>query len=165
MFSIFSLKSINDLFSSILFFKESIFRDFFNTSIFSILVLIIFLVMYVFRLFQIKLQSSNKKNKGKKDKIIETLLIVGFFQIKNTRIPPHAIVTQTVEAARLLKKPNLCAFINAVLRGFLRSGWSEYNDENEEVIYNHPQWIINTLKNSWPDNWREIIRNNNKSPR
>ena len=98
----------------------------------------------------------------KKDKIIEILLIIGFFQIKNTRIPPHAIVTQTVEAARLLKKPNLCAFINAVLRGFLRSGWSEYIDENEEVIYNHPQWIINTLKNSWPDNWREIIGNNNK---
>jgi len=97
-----------------------------------------------------------------KDKIIETLLVIGFFQIKHTRIPPHAIVTQTVEAARLLKKPNLCAFINAILRGFLRSGLKEFIDKNEETIYNHPQWIINLLKNSWPDNWREIIENNNK---
>ena len=41
----------------------------------------------------------------RKDNIIETLLIIGFFQIKKTRIPSHAIVAQTVEAVRLLKKP------------------------------------------------------------
>lgn len=98
----------------------------------------------------------------RKDNIIETLLIIGFFQIKKTRIPSHAIVAQTVEAVRLLKKPNLTAFTNAILRNFIRSSSKECINSNEEAIFNHPQWLINMFKNSWPHKWQEIIENNNR---
>lgn len=98
----------------------------------------------------------------RKDNIIETLLIIGLFQIKKTRIPPHAIVIQTVEAVRFLKKPNLTAFVNAVLRSVIRSKSKEFINENEEALFNHPAWLIKMLKNSWPRNWQEIIENNNK---
>lgn len=98
----------------------------------------------------------------RKDNIIETLLIIGLFQIKKTRIPPHAIVVQTVEAVRFLKKPNLTAFVNAVLRSVIRSKSKEFINANEEALFNHPAWLIKMLKNSWPRNWQEIIENNNK---
>ena len=82
--------------------------------------------------WELKLQLGQYSSRPikRKDNIIETLLIIGFFQIKKTRIPSHAIVAQTVEAVRLLKKPNLTAFANAVLRNFIRSSSKECINSN-----------------------------------
>ena len=40
----------------------------------------------------------------KRDSIVRALLSVGLFQLVDTRIPDHAAVSQTVEAARLLRR-------------------------------------------------------------
>ena len=40
-----------------------------------------------------------------RDSIIETLLIIGLFQLSDTRVPDHAAVSTTVEAARQIKRP------------------------------------------------------------
>ena len=97
----------------------------------------------------------------KKDSVIENLIISGLFQIKYTRIPAHAAVTQTVEASKYLKKQNLSAFVNAVLRKYLRSKESAIKHSDEEAIYNHPQWLLDYFKEDWPDHWQEISKNNN----
>ena len=55
----------------------------------------------------------------KRDKLIESLLAVGFFQLTDTRVPDHAAVSMTVEAARLLRRPKYAGLINAVLRNKL----------------------------------------------
>ena len=95
-----------------------------------------------------------------KDRIVEILLETAIFQIESMRIPHHAIVSQTVEATKLLNKKNLSAFVNGILREYLRS--SKNTDcEDEEVIYNHPQWIINKTRDNWPKNFTEILKNNN----
>ncbi|MEC8956633.1 MAG: transcription antitermination factor NusB, partial [Pseudomonadota bacterium] len=95
-----------------------------------------------------------------KDRIIEILLETAIFQIESMRIPHHAIVSQTVEATKLLNKKNLSAFVNGILREYLRA--SKNTDcEDEEVIYNHPQWIINKTRDNWPKNFTEILKNNN----
>jgi len=95
-----------------------------------------------------------------KDRIIEILLETAIFQIEAMRIPHHAIVSQTVEATKLLNKKNLSAFVNGILREYLRA--SKNTDcEDEEVIYNHPQWIINKTRDNWPKNFTEILKNNN----
>ena len=41
----------------------------------------------------------------KRDKIIESLLVIGNFQITDTRVPDLAAVTMTVQAARFLRRP------------------------------------------------------------
>ena len=55
-----------------------------------------------------------------RDSIVNALLAIGLYQLSDTRIPDHAVVSQTVEAVRHLRRPKLAPLVNAVLRRFLR---------------------------------------------
>jgi len=100
-----------------------------------------------------------------RDSIIETLLIIGFFQLNDTRVPDHAAVSTTVEAARLLKRPKYAGLINAILRNFLRKKINEKKPDDEEARLNHPAWLIDRFKKDWPDHWHHIIdANNDRAP-
>ena len=48
------------------------------------------------------------------------LLLVGLWQLRDSRIPPHAAVAATVAAAALLRAPGLKAMVNAILRRYQR---------------------------------------------
>jgi 16S rRNA (cytosine967-C5)-methyltransferase len=96
----------------------------------------------------------------KRDSIIESLIAVGLFQLTDTRVPDHAAVSMTVEAARLLRRPRYAGLINAVLRNFRRK--NPETASNEEADLNHPQWLIDALRRDWPDDWRSIIDANNE---
>ena len=96
----------------------------------------------------------------KKDKIIENLLQSAIFQIDKTRIPDHAVVSQTVEASRKLNRGHLSSLVNGTLRTYLRSD-REIEKINEEIIFNHPNWMIEKIKQDWPLNWEEILKKNN----
>ncbi|MBT8067595.1 MAG: 16S rRNA (cytosine(967)-C(5))-methyltransferase RsmB [Gammaproteobacteria bacterium] len=96
----------------------------------------------------------------RKDRVIGALLAVGLYQLEDTRIPDHAAVSQTVEAARLLRRPKLAGLINACLRRFQREQIANSATDLEEVRWNHPQWFIDTLKRDWPDDWEAILTEN-----
>ena len=96
----------------------------------------------------------------KKDKIIENLLQSAIFQIDKTRIPDHAVVSQTVEASRKLNKGHFSSLINGILRTYLRSD-RVIEKITEEIIFNHPNWMIEKIKQDWPLNWDEILKKNN----
>ncbi|MDH3266660.1 MAG: hypothetical protein OEM25_06820, partial [Gammaproteobacteria bacterium] len=55
-----------------------------------------------------------------RDSAINALLLIGLYQLSETRIPDHAVVSQTVEAARSLRQPKLAPLVNAILRRALR---------------------------------------------
>jgi 16S rRNA (cytosine967-C5)-methyltransferase len=95
-----------------------------------------------------------------RDRIIESLLAIGLFQLTDTRVPDHAAVSMTVEAARVLRRPAYAGLINAVLRNFRRK--KPEITSNEEAELNHPQWLIDTLRKDWPDDWRAIVDANNE---
>jgi 16S rRNA (cytosine967-C5)-methyltransferase len=97
----------------------------------------------------------------KRDSVINALLAVGLYQISETRIPDHAVVSATVEATRLLKRPKHASLINAILRKFLRDRIFEQQPSNEEAKHNHPQWLLDALAADWPDDWRNIVSANN----
>lgn len=100
-----------------------------------------------------------------RDSIVETLLAIGFFQLSDTRIPDHAAVSTTVEAARLLRRPRYAGLINAVLRNYVRKNISELEPADEEARLNHPAWLIQRFRTDWPDHWRQIIEaNNDRAP-
>ena len=96
----------------------------------------------------------------KKDKIIENLLQSAIFQIDKTRIPDHAVVSQTVEASRKLNKGHFSALINGILRTYLRSD-RDIEKITEEIKFNHPNWMIEKIKQDWPLNWEQILKKNN----
>ena len=100
-----------------------------------------------------------------RDSVIESLLVIGLFQLTDTRIPDHAAVSMTVEAARLLRRPKYAGLINAVLRNFLRKGIANQTPADEESRFNHPAWLIEKIREDWPDHWQQIIEaNNDRAP-
>lgn len=61
---------------------------------------------------------------GKKiDADIRLILWIGLFQLKFLeRVPPHAVLFESVELARFAKKHSAAGFVNAILRRVLRDG-------------------------------------------
>jgi 16S rRNA (cytosine967-C5)-methyltransferase len=92
---------------------------------------------------------------------VNALLAVGLYQLGDTRIPDHAVVSQTVEATRFLRRPKLAPLVNAVLRRAVRDRILDNPPSNEMALHNHPQWILDVLQADWPDDWRDIIEANN----
>jgi 16S rRNA (cytosine967-C5)-methyltransferase len=95
-----------------------------------------------------------------RDSVVNALLAVGLFQITESRIPDHAVVSQTVEASRLLRRPKLAGVINAVMRRFLREGLAQSHPKTPEARWNHPEWLIDALSSDWPDDAHAILAAN-----
>ena len=95
------------------------------------------------------------------DSVIESLIAVGLFQLTESRIPDHAAVSLTVDAARRLRRPKYAPVINAVLRNFRRKGLAESAPSSDEARFNHPAWLIRRLKQGWPEDWQQILDANN----
>ena len=100
-----------------------------------------------------------------RDSVIESLLAVGIFQLIDTRIPDHAAVSMTVEAARVLRRPKYAGLINAVLRNYLRQEIGRQEAGDDESRFNHPAWFIDALREDWPDDWQQILEaNDDRAP-
>ena len=101
----------------------------------------------------------------KKDSVINALLAAGIFQLCDTRIPDHAAVSLTVDAARALRRPKLAGLLNACLRRFQREGLATREPRSEEARHNHPQWFIDHLRQDWPGDWEQmLVANNERAP-
>ena len=97
----------------------------------------------------------------RRDSVVNALLAVGLYQLAETRIPDHAVVAETVEAARLLRRPKHAPLVNAILRRALRDRIVEREPSNDEARYDHPQWLLDALARDWPDDWQAIATANN----
>lgn len=97
------------------------------------------------------------------DAITQVLLLIGLAQLHLMKLPGHAAVSATVDAARLLGKAPRAALINAVLRRSLREGLAVSDDF--AVQNDHPDWLVKQLQADWPEDWRKIVlANNRKAP-
>ena len=94
------------------------------------------------------------------DAITQVLLLIGLAQLHLMKLPEHAAVSATVDAARLLGKAPRAALINAILRRSLREGMAVSDDF--AVHNNHPEWLVKQLQADWPEDWRNIVRANNQ---
>ena len=100
-----------------------------------------------------------------RDSVIESLLAVGLFQLSDTRVPDHAAVSTTVEAAKFLRRPKYKGLINAVLRNYLRQDMQNQQPADDESRFNHPAWLIRRLQADWPEHWQQILAaNNDRAP-
>ena len=101
-----------------------------------------------------------------KDLDVFCLLLVGLYQLQHTRIPPHAAVSETVAAVRQLKKAWADKLLNAVLRRYTRESASSTAAKplSQQAQYSHPSWLLEKLKNAWPEQWCDIVAANNERP-
>ena len=97
----------------------------------------------------------------RRDSVITQLLAVGLYQLAETRIPDHAVVSQTVEAARTLRRPKLAPLVNAILRRARRDRIFDAEPSDELAEHDHPAWLLDRLRDDWPGDWRDIVAANN----
>ena len=75
----------------------------------------------------------------------------------------HTLVNQAVAAARA-RQPRSAAFVNAVLRRFLRERLAVAGAVVTDPVaaHNHPAWWIRRLQQDWPDHWTALLEANNQ---
>ena len=94
-----------------------------------------------------------------RDAEIHDLLAVGLYQLEETRIPDHAAVAATVEAARRLGRAQHAGLVNACLRRWQRDGpgLKARVVRLPEVVHAHPRWWLDALAADWPKDWEAIV--------
>jgi 16S rRNA (cytosine967-C5)-methyltransferase len=82
---------------------------------------------------------------GQRDAALRALLYVGFAQIDALRLPAHAAVDATVEAARALGRTHQAGMVNALLRRALREGLPQADPAQA-----WPGWLLAEVRRDWP---------------
>ena len=100
------------------------------------------------------------------DRDLEALILVGLYQLTVLGTPPHAAVAATVEATRLLGKPEKANLVNALLRRFLREREPllAAADQLPSARFLFPEWLLAALRRDWPDDWEGIVAASNERP-
>jgi 16S rRNA (cytosine967-C5)-methyltransferase len=100
----------------------------------------------------------------KRDQVeLGALLRIGLLQLQEMRIPEHAAVSATVDAAALLGQRGTAPLVNAVLRRFQRErgALEAALAVDDEARLSHPRWLLEQLAHDWPDDWQRICAANN----
>ena len=97
------------------------------------------------------------------DRDLEALILVGLYQLTDTRIPPHAAVSATVDAAHTMGRSRAPALVNALLRRFQREREQllAASAPTPEARWLFPTWLLTRLRTAWPQHWREIVTASN----
>ena len=101
-----------------------------------------------------------------KEQDVLNLILVGLYQLFYTRVPAHAAIGETVEAASALNKKWARGLVNGVLRSAQRRE-EELNamaEKSPVCGFSHPKWMINKLKKAWPEHYQNILAGNNQQP-
>src|SRR5690606_21904526 len=82
------------------------------------------------------------------DRRLAALVRIGLYQLQESRIPEHAAVSATVDAAALLGLGRAKGLVNAVLRRYLRerAALDARLAGVPEARYSHPAWLIDALR-------------------
>lgn len=102
----------------------------------------------------------------KKDHEIQLILMMALYEITECRTPDYAIINESVELVRKSGKKWAASLVNAVLRRFTREQETLLAavSDNEQAQFSHPQWILDKVKNDWPQHWQDILQANNQRP-
>lgn len=109
-----------------------------------------------------------------RDLDVQIVLLLGLFQLIETRVPERAVVHASVELARKTRKPWAGGLVNAVLRRWLRESWPLddgdacpdllTSEARRRIRYAHPDWLLDRLAEDWPDYWQALCAANNQRP-
>lgn len=90
-----------------------------------------------------------------KDPEVRAALLIGAYQLRHTRIPPHAAVSETVDSVRALGKTSAARLVNAVLRAIARAPPAP---RTRAAALDHPDWLIERVRADWGGDAEAILR-------
>jgi 16S rRNA (cytosine967-C5)-methyltransferase len=96
-----------------------------------------------------------------RDSAVQMLLLSGLAQLDDMRLPAHAAVAATAEAARLLDRAPLVGLVNALLRRATREPMPE--SESDAVRHSHSDWLVERLREDWVGDAGAIQMANNQA--
>jgi 16S rRNA (cytosine967-C5)-methyltransferase len=101
-----------------------------------------------------------------RDGDLRALLLLGLYQLTETRVAAHAAVDETVAAVRALGKDWAAGLVNGVLRRFLRdrAALESAAAADPAAAYAHPAWLVTRLQSAWPDDWAAVLAAGNGRP-
>lgn len=88
---------------------------------------------------------------------LESCLYLGLYQILCTRIPAHAAISETVNAAKQLGFEPLSGLVNAILRRVSRETEAFQTALNDS--HGLPSWLYKRLKKDWPEQLPNLCQN------
>ncbi len=105
-----------------------------------------------------------KKPLKSKESVINALILTGIYQLIHSSVPAYAVINETVNAVKIIKKNWAVGVINAVLRSVQRQRNDLFNPSDDDLpaLWDHPVWFIDALKASWPEHWQHILKSNNE---
>lgn len=97
--------------------------------------------------------------------LIGALLQVALSELRFLSTPPHAAVHESVAAARSIQASS-AGFVNALLRRLQRErvALEARALEGIEARYEHPSWLLDTLRKDWPGQLDAICAAANTAP-
>ena len=101
-----------------------------------------------------------------KDRDLYFLLLVGAYQLYKLRIPDHAAISESVNAAKALKKNWATKLVNGVLRQFQRQQKNLLSNPDLKpwIEYSHPEWLYQRLEKTHPNDLAALLSANNNKP-
>jgi 16S rRNA (cytosine967-C5)-methyltransferase len=97
---------------------------------------------------------------------VRALALVGLYQLAHGATPPHAAVSETVEAVRVIGRPRSAGLVNALLRRFQRERDAIVAAAHRErsARLAHPEWMLAAFERDWPAQWQAIAAAGNAEP-
>lgn len=96
---------------------------------------------------------------GARDGLLRSLIYIGFAQLDAMKLPPHAAVDATVEAARLSGRAHQAGLVNAILRRALREPLP-----TARVDAAWPEWLASRIRAAWPEDAENIFAASTEQP-
>jgi 16S rRNA (cytosine967-C5)-methyltransferase len=101
-----------------------------------------------------------------RDRNVAALLRVALADARARPEKAYVAVDQAVRAVRLLEAHTATGLVNAVLRNYLRRA-NELETKAQSTLrgrWQHPEWWIELLRASYPDQWPNILAAGNTHP-
>ena len=100
-----------------------------------------------------------------KDIDVQLILLIALYELMECRTPDYAIINEAVELVRKTGKKWAASLVNAVLRRFTREKEGLLASIVEDQFkYSHPVWMVERIKQDWPERWQQILDANNQRP-
>lgn len=100
-------------------------------------------------------------------------LRLGLYQVRETRVPDHAAVHESVRGVKRTVGPRASGLVNAVLRRAVREGvqpgaFPDPDRDPEGYLStwgSHPRWLVRRWLTRWPlATVRHLVENDNRAP-